>query len=285
MKFVALVVASLLAVQVYGSFDAYQKAARDCVLHLGIHATQLDSYNQFLFPPDPETFSFIRCVLIGLNLYADCSGINWRTIGPNVDEETKQEVCGCISNQLSRIDPGDICAKAYYSLRCFRQNITLILSDDVVSGDASMHPTNTSTAPCSSFVPLTAVQLAEVFTSCLAECGITNFNFCTRENPFPDTPEVRCAAYCNAVRSGVYSEQDGPLLDNLHAQLGRCETLEAFRFRIGLCFQRRQQPPGTCVQKVIYQQYTPCLQPEYERFVASHLDELREPFGYLCVPC
>ncbi|KAL9697180.1 hypothetical protein quinque_000621 [Culex quinquefasciatus] len=267
MRFVALLVASLLAaVEVYGSFQVYQKAARECVSALRIPKTRLASYHRFSFPPDRETMGFVRCVTLVLNLWEDCTGINWHTIGSSVDEPRSREVCHCIASQIAIIDPSDVCAQAYYSLRCFRRNVPTILSDAVVSADYSIEPsTPNTTTPVNPFVPLTAVQIAKEFTTCLAECGI------------------RCALYCTLVRTGVFSDQGEALLDNLYAQLARCETPDSFRFRMELCFQRREQPPGTCPQEVIYRQYLPCLLPEYLRFLASHRAELEPQYGSLCV--
>lgn len=285
MRFVALLVTSLLAaVEVYGSFQVFQKAARECVSALRIPKARLASYHRFSFPPDRETMGFVRCVTLVLNLWEDCTGINWHTIGSSVDEPTSREVCHCIASQIAIIDPSDVCAQAYYSMRCFRRNVPTILSDAVVSADYSIEPsTPNTTTPVNPFVPLTAVQIAKEFTTCLAECGADAFKFCSRDDPFPNTSEIRCALYCTLVRTRVFSDQGEALLDNLYAQLARCETPDSFRFRMELCFQRKEQPPGTCPQEVIYRQYLPCLLPEYLRFLASHRAELEPQYGSLCV--
>ncbi|XP_055643640.1 uncharacterized protein LOC129779900 [Toxorhynchites rutilus septentrionalis] len=124
------------------------------------------------------------------------------------------------------------------------------------------------------FIPLTASQVILEISKCMDECGVSTLNMCAAAEPLRDIPPIHCVTHCAALRTNVYCDRRGPLLENLYVQLGRCESEQSFRRRLELCFRRRCQPPGTCPQAIAYRQFITCVQNDYERFFSSHADEL-----------
>ncbi|XP_055605806.1 uncharacterized protein LOC129753978 [Uranotaenia lowii] len=282
---------------VQGSITAYYKAASDCVKFLGICESRLDQYNQFSFPPDRDTMCFVRCVGLVFDVWNDQNGTNWCGLEYKLDPLSEQQTKQCIQHKMAIIDPLDVCARAYYSLRCFRGHIR-----DILAGHSTMSYDHHALAPfgdsapaaghvssscgCSSctsgtgtctgsFTPLPVCQLIDALDTCIGICGFQSLNFCSDDGEiFPDCPAAHCTIQCALKRTKVYSDQKGILVDNLYTQLGRCETYESFRGRLENCFRRRRQPPGTCAEAVAFRQYFTCVQPDYARFFAGNYAEL-----------
>lgn len=278
----------LLALAIYPVHSArrYRIAAEECVQYLKICPTRLEQYLKFIFPEDRETMCFMRCVATKLNLWCDRKGLNWAVLEDRICPSVREKVEACVCRKLDLIDPYDHCPRAYYAFRCLRnylQEIFLFKNLDrdfddgyIVKVPSSKELIVPSCASCSnSFNPLTITEMTQKLLQCAKKCQLCSLNLCDRTtDPVVETPEFQCTVYCASICTGVYSEQKGILMDNLYAQLARCETRESFDYRLGLCFSRNALPEGSSPQAVVFQQYFKCLRGDYERFYSSNLEEL-----------
>ncbi|KXJ76813.1 uncharacterized protein LOC109410505 [Aedes albopictus] len=277
---VSLVLIALTATSVHAS-HRYRAAAEQCVQYLRICPSRLEQYLNFVFPEDRETMCFIRCVACKLDLWDDKTGLNWPVLEPLLCPSVRDQIDACVCRKLDRIDPYDHCPRAYYAFRCLRNYLQQIFlfkgyRHGEIEVPVAPKPAPPSCTSCSnSFQPLTVTEMTQKLLQCAQKCNLKSINLCDRTtDPVVETPEFECTVYCSSICSGVYSEQKGLLMDNLYAQLGRCETQESFNYRLELCFGRNAQPEGTSPPTVVFQQYFKCLRGDYERFYSSNREEL-----------
>uniref|UniRef100_A0A182IWP2 Uncharacterized protein n=1 Tax=Anopheles atroparvus TaxID=41427 RepID=A0A182IWP2_ANOAO len=245
------------------SSQVYRKAQQDCVNFLGINEFRLAQYSKFVYPPDRDTMCLIRCIGITMDFWDDTQGFNVsfveKEFSPIVTPEFKKLLTNSIAGKLELIDPLDNCSRAYYAFRTFRALLRQLV-------------TATTPAPVNPFQPLTAAQIVDVLVECAREVNLpTVFLTSLTKGIIVDCPEVRCLIRCAAVRSGVYTDQTGPLLENLHSQLSPPgEDKTSFILRQKLCLKRNEQPACADKCSLAFRQFFTCLRPDYERFFIAN---------------
>ncbi|XP_035777530.1 uncharacterized protein LOC118458792 [Anopheles albimanus] len=248
---------------------AYRRTQKVCVDLLGINPFRLAQYDKFVYPPDQSTMCLIRCVGIVLRFWDDKEGFNVTFVEqefrPVIDAKFKQTLTEAIATKLELIDPLDVCSRAYYAFRTFRNLLRQLLN-----------PTSPKPGSCQVFQPLTAVQIVNAIADCVRESGNLStallFNF--TKGIITDVEPMRCLIFCAAKRTGVYSASEGPLLENLHRQLSPPgEDLRSFVLRQKLCLQRNEQPAGTDECSRAFNQFFACTRPDYEKFIIKNLDD------------
>ncbi|XP_053671607.1 general odorant-binding protein 45-like [Anopheles nili] len=255
------------------SGKAFRKAQQDCLQFLGISEFRLSQYNKYVYPPDRDTMCLIRCIGITLDFWDDTLGFNLSCVeqqfGPLVDASFKKQLNETIANKLDLIDPLDNCSRAYYAFRTMRAQLRQLLN---------LAPGTSTTTPSVVFQPLTAVQIVNVLSDCARDLHLpAAYLTAMTKGMLVDCPEVHCLIRCAAIRSGVYSDDGGAQLDNLHRQLDPLgEDLSSFTMRQNLCLQRHQQP--ACADKCTraYRQFFTCLRPDYERFFIKNIESVMQ---------
>ncbi|KFB38961.1 AGAP009402-PA-like protein [Anopheles sinensis] len=145
-----------------------RQVQQDCLDILGLAPTRLQQYREGIFPDDPETHCFIRCVGLRTELYSDRDG-------PNVDRLYIQcESCAdekvfkdraneCIASQ--RRQKLSKCTAAYRSLyQCFRDDQL-----DMYAGITTT--TSIKTSPTTTPVPTVAPKRPEGYFKSNALAG------------------------------------------------------------------------------------------------------------------
>ncbi|KFB42074.1 AGAP002191-PA-like protein [Anopheles sinensis] len=245
------------------SGKVYRKAQQDCVKFLGINEFRLAQYSKFVYPPDRDTMCLIRCIGITLDFWDDTEGFNvsfvQQQFSPLVTPQFKKLLTDSIASKLELIDPLDNCSRAYYAFRTFRALLRQLV-------------TSTTPTPVTPFQPLTAVQIVDVLVECAREQNLPAvFLTGLTKGIIPDCPEVRSLIRCAAVRTGVYTDQDGALLENLHSQLNPPgEEKSSFVLRQQLCLKRNEQPACVDQSTRAFRQFFACLRPDYERFFIAN---------------
>uniref|UniRef100_A0A182KCT0 Uncharacterized protein n=1 Tax=Anopheles christyi TaxID=43041 RepID=A0A182KCT0_9DIPT len=251
----------------------YQKAQKDCVVMMSINPLRLEQYRKFVYPPDRDTMCLIRCIGITLDFWDDTLGFDLdlaeQELSPLVDATFKKQLAENITLKLELLDPLDNCARAYYAFRTFRA----LLRQFIGMGTTTM-------APSPNFVPLTAVQILDIIVECAREVSLPpSFLTSLTKGIIPDCSEVRCLIRCAAVRSGLYNDQDGALVANLHRQLDPPgEDLVSFNTRQTMCLQRNQQPATADKCTRAYRQFFTCLRPDFEQFFIRNKESVLQHF-------
>uniref|UniRef100_A0A182XWJ5 Uncharacterized protein n=1 Tax=Anopheles stephensi TaxID=30069 RepID=A0A182XWJ5_ANOST len=250
----------------------FLKAQQDCVHFLGINPLRMGQYKKFVYPGDRETMCMIRCIGITLDFWDDILGFNVSLVedqfSPLVNATFKKQLADNIALKLELLDPLDSCSRAFYAFRTFRAMLRQQLNGTVTP------------VPDVNFVPLQPVQILNIIVDCAREVKLPDaFLTSLSKGIIVDCPEMRCLIRCAAMRSKLYTDQDGALLANLHRQFEPPgEDLASFELRQNMCLQRNQQPATADNCTRAFRQFFACLRPDFEQyFIRNKESVLQHP--------
>ncbi|XP_053677662.1 general odorant-binding protein 45-like [Anopheles nili] len=208
----------------------FDGALQECASQLGIAPERLEKecYNLLLHPADRDSMCLVRCIGVLLRFWNDTTGLRESVI-QQYYQPAPEDTCYRNRTQrcLEALEPTvtDVCERAHRSFLCYHQQFGNLVRAD-------------------RYVPKTPLEMRQVQQDCLDILGLSPKRLVLyREGHFPDDAETQCFVRCVGLRTGLYSDKQGPNVDRLFVQCESCADEQVFRDRANECIasQRRHK--------------------------------------------
>lgn len=195
-------------------YHALQVCARD----LSVPPDRFEQYRLLIFPDEPDTHCFVRCLLLGIRAWHDQTGVRHSALqqyfSPEdnpVDAYARVQTClDYVSNSCAATES---CTKAYWSLNCYKQQFgSYFFSRE-------------------QFVPATDIQLAQAMFDCADKLDISRSIVAAYRNGNRSeliSSRNPCYVRCVAISIDLYDDDAGLQWDHLYVQLGLNEHRENY---------------------------------------------------------
>uniref|UniRef100_A0A182KHC5 Uncharacterized protein n=1 Tax=Anopheles christyi TaxID=43041 RepID=A0A182KHC5_9DIPT len=221
----------------------FDEALQECATQLGIPAERLEQeYNLLLYPADRDSMCLVRCIGVLLRFWNDTTGLREATIRQYYEPAPEDQ---CYLNRtracLDALEPTvtDVCERAHRSFLCYHQQFGYLRKVD-------------------RYVPKTPLEMKQIQQDCLDMFGLEANRLAQyQDGQFPDDPETQCFVRCVGLKTGLYSDQDGPHVGRMYIQCDSCADEAVFRERASECIaaqhQRHKLSKCTAAYRTLYQ--------------------------------
>lgn len=195
-------------------YHALQVCARD----LSVPPDRYEQYRLLIFPDEPYTHCFVRCILMGIRAWHDQTGVRHSALQQYFTPEDHPadayaRVQSCLEYVANSCAAIDSCTKAYWSLNCYKQQFgSYFFSRE-------------------QFVPATDIQLAQTMFDCADKLDIPRS--VVAEYRYGNRSELMscqnpCFVRCVAISIDLYDDDAGLQWDHVYVQLGFNEHRENY---------------------------------------------------------